>query len=209
MRVHPSPVRLARSAAFDQEAALEGLYRGHTQRATAITPHLSRLRQWAAGCALAVEFGVRDGASTTALLLGAQHVISYDLVATPAARRLQIVAGDRWDYRLEDSRTATMPGCDLLFLDSLHSYAQVRAELTHAPQVRKYLVFHDTITFGSIAADGETGRQAWMYVPGTPVPPEHLGIRPAIDDLMLTDRAWRLAAHYTDSHGLLVLERCP
>ena len=81
------------------------------------------------------------------------------------------------------------------------------AELRQAPQVRKYLVFHDTLTFGSVAADGETGRQAWTYVPGSSVPRAYLGIRPAIDDLLVTDRAWRLAAHYTDSHGLLVLER--
>ena len=189
--------------------ALDTFYQGQCQRPSAIAPHLPRLRALAEGCRLAVEFGVKQGASSSALLLGAQRVISYDLVETPAARRLAAIAGTRWDYRLEDSRTATIPpDTDLLFLDSLHSYAQVSVELTrHAPQVRTYLVFHDTVTFGSIAADGETGKHAWTYVPGSSVPREHLGIRPAIDDLLVSDRQWRIAAHSPDSHGLLVLER--
>jgi hypothetical protein len=39
------------------------------------------------------------------------------------------------------------------------------------------------------------------------VPLTALGIRPAIDDLMIRDPSWRIVARYTDSHGLLVLER--
>jgi hypothetical protein len=41
------------------------------------------------------------------------------------------------------------------------------------------------------------------------VPTDALGIRPAIDELLIRDPSWRIVAHYTDSHGLLVLERRP
>ena len=34
-----------------------------------------------------------------------------------------------------------------------------------------------------------------------------LGIRPAIDQLLMRDPSWRIMAHYLDSHGLLVLSR--
>lgn len=178
----------------------------HPERAT--TAHLPRLRALAEGLELAVEFGVKRGASSSALLLGAHEVVSYDVVETADARLLERLAGERWTYCLADSRTADVPPCDLLFVDSLHTYDQVAAELTaHAGKVRRWLVFHDTITFGSIGAKGESGQHLWTYAAGQSVPRGALGIRPAIDELMIRDPSWRLRAHYTDSHGLLVLER--
>lgn len=193
-------------AALDPIEAFYAREMQHPERA--MTAHLPRLRALAQGLPLAVEFGVKRGASSSALLLGAQRVISYDIVETAQARELERLAGPRWAYRLQDSRTADVPPCDLLLVDSLHTFAQVEAELTaHADRVGRYLVFHDTITFGSIGAKGETGQQLWAYVPGQVTPPAALGIRPAIDALLIRDRTWHLVAHYTDSHGLLVLER--
>jgi hypothetical protein len=183
------------------------IYTRHLGGQTAITPHLPRLRRLAEGLDLAVEFGVKRGASSSALLLAAQHVISYDIVETVEARELQAVAGTRWSYRIEDSRRATFDWCDLLFIDSLHTYGQVHDELeAHASKVKRYLVFHDTLTFGSVGAKGESGDQLWTYQRGVSVPPEALGIRPAIDELMMGGD-WHLQAHYLNSHGLLVLER--
>lgn len=187
---------------------LDGFYAWSRSQPTAMAPHLDRLRALATGLEVAVEFGVKRAASSVALLLGAQRVISYDIVDTPHARHLQAIAGPRWEYRLEDSRTATIPECHLLLIDSLHTYAQVKAELeVHARKVSRYLVFHDSITFGSIGAHGETGAHLWTQQPGQSVPLEALGIRPAVDELMIRDPSWRIVASYSDSHGLLVLER--
>lgn len=187
---------------------LEELYQQHCRSGTAIAAHLPRLRALADGLDLAIEFGVKRGASSTALLLGAGRVISVDIVRTSEALAIEPIAVDRWSYRIEDSRSAQLPECDLLFLDSQHDYAHVKAELqAHADHVRRYLVFHDVSTFGEVAAVGETGRQAWQYAPGQSVPMVHWGIRPAIDELMVRDDSWRIKARYVDSHGLLVLER--
>lgn len=187
---------------------VQDFYERALKSGRAIAPHLPTLRELADGCALAVEFGVKGGASSSALLLGAERVISYDLVETPEARELEAAAGERWDYRIQDSREAPREECDLLFVDSLHTYAQCRAELErHGDTVRKLLVFHDSVTFGSIGADGESGCQLWRYTPQASVPRQYLGIRPAIDELMIRDPSWGIRAHHTDSHGLLVLER--
>lgn len=187
---------------------LEEFYTRGCLAKRAMSPHLPRLRELATGLDVAIEFGVKGGASSSALLLGAKRVISYDILATPDARRLQVIAGARWDYRIEDSRLAQFGACDLLFVDSQHDYAQVKAELeAHASKVRRWLIFHDSITFGSIGAHGETGQHLWQYERGMSVPPEALGIRPAVDEMMASDPSWRIAKHYTDSHGLLVLER--
>lgn len=188
---------------------LEQLYAEHCGRNTAIAPHLPRLRALATGCELAVEFGVKKGASTTALLLGAAKVFSVDLVETKQARALQQIAGARWTYQIADSRQIEIPEPDLILFDSLHTFAQVASELAaHGMKARRYLVFHDVTTFGEIGALDETGRQSWTYVPGKgSCPFEYLGIRPAIDLFQCEHPEWRTYMRYFDSHGLLVLRR--
>lgn len=186
---------------------LESVYRKHCAVGTAISAHLPRLRELAEGLDTVVEFGVKRGASSSALLLGAKRVISYDIAETPEARELKRLVGERWDYRVGDSRKAEFDYADMLFVDSAHTFDQVNAELMHADKVSRYIVCHDTITFGSVAAKGETGEHAWQYIRGRSVPMTALGIRPAIDGLMIRDPSWHIEAHYPDSHGLLVLER--
>lgn len=192
-------------------ASVEAFYERALQTPSAITAHLPRLRALADGLELAVEFGVKRGASSSALLLGAARVMSFDIVATPEARLLQQLAGDRWDYRLEDSRTAEIPEVDLILFDSLHTFDQLEVELArHGHRSRRYLVFHDVTTFGEVGAVGETGRQAWTYTAGGgSVPRSHWGIRPAIDAWQVAHDEWRIAERCVDSHGLLVLERRP
>lgn len=187
---------------------IEQTYHRHVSGGTAIAPHLCRLWDLAKGLDLAVEFGVKRGASSSALLLGARRVMSFDVVATAEAKALKTAAGDRWDYRIEDSRTAAVPDCDLLFIDSLHTFAQMRAELfAHGNKALRYIVCHDVGTFGEVDAVGETGAQAWKYVQGQSVPLNVCGIRPAIDEFQIENPHWRVAARYVDSHGLLVLKR--
>lgn len=187
---------------------LLSVYQRHCETQSAIRVHLPRLRALAEGLELVVEFGVKKGASSSAFLVAANRVLSYDLVETKSARELERLAGDRWSYRLGDSRTADVPPCDLIFFDTQHDYDTLKAELdAHGRQASRYLVFHDTTTFGSIAANGELGTHRWQYVVGQSVPREHLGIRHAIDEWLIAERAWRIAASYWESHGLLVLER--
>lgn len=164
--------------------------RARKRTSQGITAHLPRLRMLATGLRVAAELGVRSGASSSALLLGADRVIGVDVKETLGARDLEQIAEGRFDYRVTDSRTVVLPPCDLLFVDSLHTYAQCAAELrAHADRVARYLVFHDTVTYGRCGEDGGPG------------------ILRAIDEHLARDTQWRQRAHYLDSHGLLVLER--
>lgn len=187
--------------------SIDAVYVRHCAGKTAIAPHLPRLRALADGLELAVEFGVKRGASSAALLLGAKRVVSFDVVATPEARELEAAAGGRWDYRIEDSRKADVPECDMLFVDSLHDYEQCAAELNyHGDKARRFIALHDTQTFWEVGANGETGRKKWDYVAGRgSVPLDCLGIGQAILNFMSCHRKWYVQASYPDSHGLLVL----
>jgi hypothetical protein len=79
---------------------------------------------------------------------------------------------------------------DLLFIDTLHVYEQLQEELRlHAGKVRRYIVLHDTMTFGE---RGEVqGR---------------LGLRPAVEEF-LAQGTFYVKDRYENNNGLTVLER--
>lgn len=175
-------------------------HRQHKRRQNdSINEHLPVLQQLASECDTICEFGVKIARSSVALLLGVRGVLySWDIQATPQALEAADKARQKWVYTIGDSRTANVQPCDMLFIDSLHTYDQLTAELEHAAHfARKYLVFHDTVTFGEADAIGETGRTK----EGT------RGIMPAIEELMQRDPTWRVKHHYLNNNGLLVLER--
>jgi hypothetical protein len=176
------------------DALFEQLYQG----GKAMSYHMPTLKQYAEKCSNAVEFGVNAGCSTVAILSAGCHLTSYDIRHHRWHRKIKELAWDRWDFHLQSSLEAEPKETDLLFVDSLHNYDQVKGELSrHGDCARKYIIFHDTVTFGTVGADGETGRQK----PGTK------GILSAIDEFMSTRPAWKIVFHDTASHGFTVWER--
>lgn len=108
----------------------------HQHAATTVdmVPHVDTLVRLAYRADLAVEFGVRTGVSTWALLDalapdGALH--SWDIDAAVLERVPYRVRDDlRWSLHIEDSLAAYPPGIpDLVFIDTSHEYHQTLAEL--------------------------------------------------------------------------------
>lgn len=124
------------------------------QERSDINEHLPMLHYLAMQCNGIVEFGVRYGVSTRAFVAAMLNRFGMwyegvDLVLTPPARRiveLANAAGCVAELTQDDSRHVDfMIEPDLLFIDSDHTYEQMRAELRYADRVRKYLVMHDTL----------------------------------------------------------------
>lgn len=117
--------------------------------------HLPTLRRLAGECDSVGELGTWHGNSTVAMMMGRpKKMFAVDIAPCRWRDRLEMVA-EFYDVDLTihngDSRTVDLPEVDLLFVDSEHSYEQVHAELTqHIDKVRKYLVFHDTVTYSEI-----------------------------------------------------------
>ena len=79
---------------------------------------------------------------------------------------------------------------DLLFIDTLHDYEQLKEELfVHAHKVRKYIVLHATTTFGQA---GET--------------PGRRGLWPAVEEFLALG-TFHVKERYDNNHGLTILER--
>ncbi|HEX2656126.1 MAG TPA: hypothetical protein VHN11_21090 [Xanthobacteraceae bacterium] len=170
---------------FEQRARGEGKWPD-------IAEHLITLRDYARGCSRpVVEFGTRSGNTTTAFLSGGAYVFSYDI--EPHQFECPQDAADRWFFRQADTaKLKEIPPCDLLMIDSAHNEAQVRAELRHHVSVRRFIILHDTIEWGTKADDGKEGP----------------GINYALFPFLAEhNRTWRVAAHWNNCRGLTVLER--
>jgi len=152
-----------------------------------IYQHVPRLRALAEQCQHVTELGVRTGQSTRAFLPTNVVLRSYDIILAAEVEHLFGIArsaGKDMSYQYGNSMEMDLEPTDLLFIDTEHLYTQLTVELArHHSKARKYIVFHDT---------------------HMPCMPETI---PAIFEFLAAHPEWRVKAHYTDSHGLTVLER--
>lgn len=162
-----------------------------------INEHLPVLKEFASKCEMVTEFGVRGVVSTWALIAGRpEQVTSYDL-NSPGDEVLFNVRSVARDAKVffvfyqVDVRFTFIAETDLLFIDTFHTYSQLRAELRkHAHDVRKWIILHDTETFGEKGeADGENG------------------LNFAIREFLLANDDWFELVRYTNNNGLTILQR--
>lgn len=148
---------------------LETLYRKALTEASDICEHLPVLRRLGESCSHITEFGLRWGSGSTVAFLAAQPtvLISWDInpwaVISQSVADLVYYSGKTsFQPRVGDSTQINIEGTDLLFIDTLHNIKQLSAELRrHAfvdnNKVRRFLVFHDTETYGELGDDGGQG----------------------------------------------------
>lgn len=176
----------------DPAKTLEERYERQCAAQTDIHEHLPTLRKLAEECQNVVEFGCRGACSTTALLMGCKgKVYSWDLTINGQITFLISLAEGRFIFQVGDCRKAVLPECDMLFIDSYHTKEHMAAELkAHGNTPRKYLVFHDTVTWGE---QGEGGKPGIMH---------------AITEWLHNGgQGWKIKTHYFNNNGLLVCER--
>jgi cephalosporin hydroxylase len=159
-----------------------------------ISAHLPLLEFLARGCDHITEFGTRYAASTSALIAGCRgKVVSYDIRTNKEIRRLQKINKPcEWEFCIDNTlKLKSIEETDLLFVDTIHTYSQVKAELRFAPNVRKYIVFHDTYSQGEKSRDR----------------PQEEGITRAIDEFLAANPQWRKVYEVKFNHGLTILEK--
>lgn len=162
---------------------------------TDMCEHMDVICQYSGRCARVVEFGVYDCTSTWALLAGhPSKLTSYDIDRRAEVSEVEAAAqGSRTAFRfvLASSIAVEIEECDLLFIDSMHTYEHLRQELAmHAGKVTKYILMHDTTTFGTED-----------QIPGG------RGLWPAVEEFLAEHSEWSLVERRTNCHGLTVLGR--
>lgn len=163
-----------------------------------INQHLPTLMKYASECEHITEMGVRGIVSTFALLMGEpKRMISYDInvpVGIGAVIHWANTDGIDFDFRLGDTTQLTIGETDLLFIDTLHNYNQLKRELElHSDKARKYLIFHDTTSYEYIGEsyDGKVDEKGIWY---------------AIEEL-IEEGKWEIKERYTNNNGLTILKR--
>lgn len=160
-----------------------------------INEHVSILKELCDRVESVTEFGVRTGVSTRALLMSsAKKIRSYDLYIDQPTAELFDLVKDKKDARYEigNSLTIDIEPTDLLFIDTDHTYEQVKRELhRHSAKVNKYICFHDTHSYGIHVND----------------PHNNPGILPAILEFMEEHPEWKVDYFTTKNNGFTVLKR--
>jgi hypothetical protein len=116
----------------------------------------------ASQCKHVTEFGVRDVVSTWGFLAGLpEQLHSYDVIRSENVDEAEDLADQNrvfYYFHLQDVLEADIAEADLLFIDTDHTYKQLKAELArHASKVRKWILLHDTTLFGAQGADYGSG----------------------------------------------------
>jgi hypothetical protein len=184
-----------------------------------IREHLATLKAYASECDKVTELGVRWVVSTWAFMAAKPKSLnSFDLdhfsnygVSADTLYEAAKDSGVEFVFHQENVLTTNnLKDTDLLFIDTLHSYKQLKMELyLHASKVKKYIIFHDVVSFGE-SDEGE--------VPYSDDWPEDLkkyystlkdntGINLAIAEFLTANPEWRIADMYTNNNGLLVIRR--
>jgi hypothetical protein len=166
-----------------------------------ISEHIQLLYELASECDHVTEMGVRFGDSTRAFLKSGVILRSYDIQlddkVTALFKRADN-AGLDVKYIKADVRQIEIEETDFLFIDTWHSYPQLKQELhLHGNKARKYLAFHDTWTYGVKDESWDKNK--------TPVGTE--GLLPAIIRFMIDNPHWKFKEFRTNNNGLTVLER--
>jgi predicted O-methyltransferase YrrM len=164
-----------------------------------INEHCRWLRYMASQCEHVTEFGVRSGVSTRALMAGLRSrgkgnkLISFDVVDNAKDTLMSLSVASDVDFTFYVTSTLTtvpIAPTDMLFIDSYHTYEQLTAELKrHGDSVRRWIVFHDTKTFGSIGEDGT--------IPG---------LRQAITEYCRVSE-FEVVYNWNENNGMMAIER--
>jgi Methyltransferase domain len=197
-------------------------YRKKTKEKSDINEHLPILRELSRSCSSVCEIGVRRCVSSWAFLQGlAESEASKKKLLCIDINPADVSDLERWGGNLippvrtsmvvADSRKIVLPHeFDLLFIDTLHVYGQLKAELwAHQRRIRRFIVLHDTEIDGD---KGEVLRMGWdtrKMAQNTGMKEEELlqGMGRAIREFLAEFPEWVEQSHFANNNGLTVLAR--
>jgi len=197
---------------------LERIYQNKCAEPSDIHEHLHALRELAQECPIVTEIGLREMVSTWAILQGLSEnpypyrsYIGIDIAFPPKftlllAQSLAEDNGVAFDFWHANDLLIEIAPTDLLFIDSLHTYAHLTYELERfSPKVRKYIAMHDTSAPWGNRDDSEY-RGDYSEYPSE-IDRTKRGLWPAVEDFLARHPEWSLHKRYLNCHGFTILKR--
>ena len=203
---------------FSQIEDLEFKYYQAIGTPSDICEHVPVLRELASGCSSVTEIGVRGMVSTWGILKGLSEndsnersYLGVDLCFPPSeslnlARDLAKSQGIRFAFEQANDLEIYLDPVDLLFIDSLHTYAHLTYELeTFSSSVKKYIALHDTSYPWELLDDADYSGDYSEYPAG--IDREKRGLWAAVVDFLDHHPEWALHERRLNCHGFTVLKR--
>lgn len=184
-----------------------------------IREHLPTIQNYASKCEHVTELGVRWVVSTWSLMAALpkklrsfdiEHFSKYGVDENILNEVSKDLGVDFKFYQEDVLLTDKIEETDLLFIDTLHNYKQLKMELhLHGNKARKYLIFHDTASFGEedeapLEPNPLWGNDLMEYYNSLK---DWNGINPAIIEFIMANSNWHFDYVATNNNGLTVLRR--
>jgi len=188
-----------------------------------IAEHVPTLVEYGQKCSTITEFGVRYGWSSRSFLFAKpKNLLSVDLYfwdsvsqcGEPGPLTLTDPPGNNQflrykklyegtvDYNFIQGDTLkidVIDETDLLFIDTLHhKYCLLNELERHGNQAKRYIILHDTVTFGLLGQN--------EYMPELPLG-KGTGLIYALQEWLPKNPHWKVTEHYINNNGLTIMER--
>lgn len=178
-----------------ESETLEELYFSYMSEVDHSSWYLTELMSLAESCDTITEIGMFQGHSISAFLrTQPKKVTGYEIdmgyIRRDVFQRLCPKGTELEFIRANSLAIPAVEECDLLFIDSVHTYEHVKQELDiHGNSAQKYIVVHDT-----------------NY------PPDHKNpkkkVRDAVNEFVdLNSNVWYHFKELTDMSGMMILSR--
>lgn len=206
----------ARKKINPKNVTLQSMHEHFSSTPSDINEHLPILRDLAKECESVTEIGVRSMVSTWSLLYGlsinhGQVYTAIDIDSPSAeslllAQKLSTKNGISFNFIKENDMNIDIDNTDLLFIDSLHTYAHLTYELEKfCFQTNKYIALHDTSDpWGTV--DDNLYHGDFSEYPST-IDKTKRGLWLAVEDFLEMHPEWVLKERRTNNHGLTILQR--
>ena len=168
-----------------------------------INEHLYTIKSYTEECDSVLELGVRWVVASWAFLAGKPKVyMGFDIehpskfgASLDELKKGAEQQGTQFDFILGDDLNPKiynqLPNFDLIFIDTDHTYQQVKSELEiYHSKANKYIMLHDTISFRNGGFEGDKK-----------------GIWAAIMEFLFYHEEWELWESFANNNGLTILKR--
>lgn len=177
------------------------------------------LLEYGKECKHITEFGVRWVDSTFSFILAKPNkLISIDIdhpsIHTSFNGQTNLEEAYKcaeecevdFSFKQADVLEIDIEETDLLFIDTEHSYLQLKHELIkHSSKVRKYILLHDTLAHKDIDSNSYGRNIKLKEIDKGDFEKRGLGL--AISEFLEKNKNWKLKQENVSGQGMVVLER--
>lgn len=183
-----------------------------------INEHLGTLCRYANDCNHVTECGVRGGVSSYAFANALKGRSNNKLVQVDPDKNIDLkqfqnecyIEGVNTIFYNQSDLDCPMETTELLFIDTLHIYGQLKRELNRwNSNVTKYIIMHDTTVDEWWGETIRLGCNAVQQSKETGIPLDEInkGLWPAISEFLIDHPEWVIKERFTNNNGLTILAR--